>query len=218
MFSEWQAKVFKLLVDSLIRRQNDLSVSCVREHYRSTIATRSPVRPVGFVKFLNKIVWHFLLSFCRKHLSSFANIQNFKPLSNQKHLVNYLSSVECAVLSYTCATNAVKDFSSFRAGLLVATDWVTVVGLVCVEPRTSALNTTLPAARAPPFFVRYLLPAPKLRQAADVDRRDRQTDIRPLHTLHGALHAMRAALFIKLLMLFALILHSPTIGLPESIS
>jgi len=55
---------------------------------------------------------------------------------------------------------------------------VTVVGLVCVEPRTSALNTTLPAARAPPVFDRYLLPASKLRQAEDVDRRDRQTDIR----------------------------------------
>ena len=44
------------------------------------------------------------------------------------------------------------------------------------------LNTTLPAARAPAVFDRYLLPARRLRQAADVDRRDRQTDIRPLYT------------------------------------
>ena len=66
---------------------------------------------------------------------------------------------------------------------------MTVVGLVCVEPRTSALNTTLPAARPPPVFDRYLLPAPKLRQAADVDRRDRQTDIRPLHTPCTACYA-----------------------------
>jgi len=70
---------------------------------------------------------------------------------------------------------------------------VTVVGLalVCVEPRTSALNTTLPAARAPAVFDRYLglPPAPRLRQAADVDRRDRQTDIRPLHTPCTACYA-----------------------------
>jgi len=44
--------------------------------------------------------------------------------------------------------------------------------------RTSALNMTLPAAaaRAPAAVDRYLLPAPKLQQATDVDRRDRQTD------------------------------------------
>ena len=46
---------------------------------------------------------------------------------------------------------------------------------VCVEPRTSALNMTLPAAatRAPVYIGRYLLPAPRLRQE---DRRDRQAD------------------------------------------
>ena len=57
----------------------------------------------------------------------------------------------------------------------------------CAEPRTSALNMTPPAAaaRAPAVIGRYLLLVPKLRQAADVDRLDRQTDgrtdIRPLH-------------------------------------
>jgi len=47
-----------------------------------------------------------------------------------------------------------------------------------VEPRTSALNMTLPAAgaRAPAVIDAYLLPAPRLQQAADIDRRDRQTD------------------------------------------
>jgi len=49
---------------------------------------------------------------------------------------------------------------------------------VCVEPRTSALNMTLAAAvaRAPAAVDRYLLPAHRLPQVADVDRRDRQTD------------------------------------------
>ena len=52
--------------------------------------------------------------------------------------------------------------------------------------RTSDLNTTRPAAaaRAPAASTDYLLLAPGLRQATDVDRRDRQTDrqtdIRPL--------------------------------------
>jgi len=43
------------------------------------------------------------------------------------------------------------------------------VAQVCVEPRTSAVNMTLPAAaaRTPAAIDRYLLPAPRLRQAAD---------------------------------------------------
>ena len=51
---------------------------------------------------------------------------------------------------------------------------------ICVESRTSALNMTLPAAaaRAPAAVDRYLLPTPsrRVRQAADVDQRDKQTD------------------------------------------
>jgi len=49
-------------------------------------------------------------------------------------------------------------------------------GQVCVEPRTSALGMTLPsaAARAPVAVNRYLLPAPRQRQAPDIERRDRQ--------------------------------------------
>ena len=74
---------------------------------------------------------------------------------------------------------------------------------VSVEPRTSALNMTLPttAARAPaavdPWPVRAtgscLLPAPRLRQAADVDRRkDRRMDgwtVAQTFTLHRMLYA-----------------------------
>ena len=58
-----------------------------------------------------------------------------------------------------------------------------LTSLCCVEPRTSAVKITLPAAttRAPAANNGYLLPAPRLRQAADVDRRDRQTDTQPLH-------------------------------------
>jgi len=51
---------------------------------------------------------------------------------------------------------------------------------------------TLPAAaaRAPAAIGRYLLPAPKLRQVADVDRRDRQTNGQPTDTVP---YIMRAA-------------------------
>ena len=55
---------------------------------------------------------------------------------------------------------------------------------------------TLPAAaaRAPAAIDRYLLPAPRLRQAADVDRRDRQTDGRTHDRYTGpAPHTKRVA-------------------------
>jgi len=72
--------------------------------------------------------------------------------------------------------------------------WLSEHKRVGVEPRTSALNMTLPAqpqlehlqlsVRGAGSNRRYLLPAPRLRQAADVARRDRQrdgrTDTRPL--------------------------------------
>jgi len=65
---------------------------------------------------------------------------------------------------------------------------------VCVEPRTSALNRTLPAPRASAAIDRYLLHEPELSSkptAAVQDRQDRTgTDTRPLQTPRPALHTM----------------------------
>ena len=58
--------------------------------------------------------------------------------------------------------------------------------IFCIGPRTLALSMALPAAaaRAHAAIDRYLLPAPRLSQAADVDRRDRhrRTDGHPTVT------------------------------------
>jgi len=67
-----------------------------------------------------------------------------------------------------------------------------------VQPRTSALNVTLPAARVPAAIVdRYLLPAPELSRKPAARRcccrsagqTERRRDTRPLHRpLHTSYH------------------------------
>ena len=95
-------------------------------------------------------------------------------------------------------------FVKYSSGtLLLVVEYVTFTFLFTVSQRSvisnssngamiqHALDMTQPAAaaRALAAVDRYLLPAPRLRQAADVDRRDRRTDGRPLHRLCTAYSA-----------------------------
>ena len=89
--------VFRVFANTIDRRPlpEALSVQSVLLSFR--------IRSFGIFFFL--FVGNIL-----RHLQTFKILNPFPT-----ELVDYLSSVECAVLSYTCAINAVKDFSSFRA-------------------------------------------------------------------------------------------------------
>jgi len=76
-------------------------------------------------------------------------------------------------------------------GMKYAYNFIFFLQQVCAEPRTSALDMTLPAAAAlaPADIDRYLVPAPRLRQAGRCRstgqvyiRTDRRTEIDPMRT------------------------------------